>query len=602
MFSGAQTLLSLLQHHAAHRPCQVALATIGQPPLTYRDYLNEAVRIGTMLRTAGVGADQRVALAVPDGAQMVFGMVATGAATQTILVPPTMAANEFAELLRRAACDLALVHADHPAHFKAVAASVGTPVWTVRHEHGRPAGTWQVVAAEETHGKSWPGRLPDIDDVAITLSSSGTTGKAKIVPRTHRNVFHFSKAIIDDAELTPDDVTIIATPNHLSMGSQATAIVGLHLGGQVVVNDGPYEPANYLQMLREFRPTFMTTSPVYFRNILASLEAHKPAIDTGSVRAIRVSSDVMPEDVRSGLERRFGVSVDSSYSSSEALSIAVRTSADNGQPPTYLGRLSSDAVQILDDDDNPLAPGQVGEIAVSHPAVSPYYIDDQELTARAFGNGRYRMGDLGYIDEYDGLHFVSRKADIINRGGLKVAPGEVERALADHPAIGQCAAFALPHPSLGEEIALAVVPIDGQDFTEAAMRAHLASRLGTGKWPRRLFLVDDLPRNTVGKVLRRELADRFGQDNANAADPDNAVAGWRLPEIAAVSGLWAYILEVRHVDPDTSFVEAGGDSLQAAILQAETAAWLSLHLQPNFLLSPACTPTSVTNMLKTTNQ
>lgn len=600
MFSGAQTLLSLLQHHAARRSGQVALATIGQSPLTYRDYLDEAVRIGAMLRTAGVGADQRVALAVPDGAQMVFGMVAVGAATQTILVPPTMAANEFAEVLRRTGCDLALVHADHPVHFKAAAASVGTPVWTVRHEHGRPAGTWQVVAAEETHGKSRPGRVPDIDDVAIILSSSGTTGKAKLVPRTHRNVFHFSKAIIDDAELTPNDVTIIATPNHLSMGSQATAIVGLHLGGQVVVNDGPYEPANYLQMLREFRPTFMTASPVYFRNILASLEAHKPAIDTGSVRAIRVSSDVMPEDIRSGLERRFGVSVDSSYSSSEALSIAVRTSADNGQPSTYLGRLSSDAVQILDDDDNPLAPGQVGEIAVSHPAVSPYYIDDQELTARAFCNGRYRMGDLGHIDEYGGLHFVSRKADIINRGGLKVAPGEVERALADHPAIGQCAAFALPHPSLGEEIALAVVPIAGQHFTETAMHAHLGSRLGAGKWPRRLFLVDDLPRNTVGKVLRRELTDRFS--NANAADPDNAAVGWHLPEIAAISGLWAYILEVRHVDPDTSFIEAGGDSLQAAILQAETAAWFSLHLQPNFILSPVCTPTSVAGMLRATYQ
>lgn len=602
MFNGAQTLLSLLQHHAARRPGQVALATIGQPPLTYRDYLDEAVRLGATLRAAGIGADQRVALAVPDGAQMVFGMVAAGATTQTILVPPTMAANEFAEVLRRTGCDLALVHADHPAHFKTAAASVGTPVWTVRHEHGTPTGTWQVAEAERPHADTGPGRLPDIDDVAIILSSSGTTGKAKLVPRTHRNVFHFSKAIIEDAGLTPNDVAIIATPNHLSMGSQATAIVGLHLGGQVVVNDGPYEPANYLQMLREFRPTFMTASPVYFRNILASLETHKPSIDTGSVQAIRVSSDAMPDDVRSGLERRFGVSVDSSYSSSEALSIAVRTSADNDQPQTYLGRFSSDAVQILDDDGNPVEPGQVGEITVSHPAVSPYYIDDPELTARVFDDGRYRMGDLGYIDENGGLHFVSRKADIINRGGLKVAPSEVERALADHPAIDQCAAFALPHASLGEEIALAVVPAAGHDFSQMAMHAHLASQLGAGKWPRRLFLVDDLPRNTVGKVLRRELTARFGEDNANAADPAIGTAVWTSPEIAAISGLWAYILEVPYVAPDTSFIEAGGDSLQATILHAETDAWFSLHLQPNFILSPACTPTSVEAMLKATNQ
>ncbi len=599
MLNSASTFCAWMERHATEHPDRVAIASLDQPPLTYRELFAAAQDLRKELLAAGVGADQRVALVVPDGVQMLYGMIAVGATTQTILTPATMAENEFAELLRRASCDLAIIHEASPENFRRAAANCGTPIWTVRHAPDAPAGLWRIVDAEKARSGA-PPRIPDVDDVAIILSSSGTTGQAKIVPRTHRNVCHFSDAIIKDLNLTPDDITIIATPNHLSMGSQATGLLSLRMGGLVVCNDGPYEPANYLALFERYKPTFITASPVYFRSILATIDAKTPPVDVSSVRAIRASSDLMPDDIRHALEQKFGVSVDSSYSSSEALSIAVRTSADNDRPPTYLGRITSGSVRILDDNGNQVPQGEVGEIAVSDPAVSPYYIDDEELTARAFKDGCYRMGDLGFIDAEGGLHFVSRKADIINRGGYKIAPSEVERALSDHPAIAQCSVFGVPHRRLGEDIAVAVVPKLGQTLDEAMMRQHLASRLGPGKWPRRLFLVDDLPRNTVGKVLRRELTARFCGEAAQEA-ASTGPAAWTSPEVSLVIGLWSYILEVPTVGADTSFIEAGGDSLQAGILQAETSAWFDLKLEPDFILSPDCTPRAIAERLQASN-
>lgn len=596
MLNAASTFWAWMERHAAECPDKTAIATLDQPPLTYRKLFAAAAELRQELLDAGIGADQRVALVVPDGVQMLYGMVAVGATTQTILTPATMAENEFAELLRRASCDLAIIHEDSPAQFHRAAIACKVPVWIVRHATGAATGHWRAIDAAKVQSDT-PARIPGIDDIAIVLSSSGTTGRAKIVPRTHRNVCHFADAIIRDLNLTPDDVTIIATPNHLSMGSQATGLLSLRMGGLAVCNDGPYEPSNYLGLFERFKPTFMTASPVYFRSILAAIDAKTPPVDVSSVRAIRVSSDLMPDDIRHALERKFGVSIDSSYSSSEALSIAVRTTADNDRPPTYLGHITSGSVRILDDDGNQVPQSEVGEIAVSDPAVSPCYIDDEELTARAFKDGCYRMGDLGFIDADGGLHFVSRKADIINRGGYKIAPSEVERALGDHPAIAQCSVFGVPHRRLGEDIAVAVVPKPGHTFDEAMMRQHLASRLGPGKWPRRLVLIDDLPRNTVGKVLRRELTARFG-DEAAQLNAGQGQAAWTSPEVSMVAGLWAYILEVPTVAADTSFIEAGGDSLQAGILQAETAAWFDLRLEPDFILSPDCTPLAIANRLQ----
>ena len=222
------------------------------------------------------------------------------------------------------------------------------------------------------------------------------------------------------------------------------------------------------------------------------------------------------------------------------------------------------------------------------PSVTPGFIDDDALNQRSTLNGWFLTGDLGRFDTEGRLHYVSRKADMINRGGVKVAPAEIDEALISHPAVEQVAAFAIPHPSLGQDIAVAVVSAQRAEFDWSELQSHLTGRLAASKWPRHLFIVPELPRSALGKVLRRELTTRFQPQIQFANHSDKPK--WKSAETALMAGLWAGLMNVRDLRDDVSFIDAGGDSLLGASLNAEAQHWFSREMPLDFILSPDCTP------------
>lgn len=601
MDASSWTIWDRLQYHRQSRPASSAIGTLQQPSLSYRALFDAARAMRATLNGEGIGASQRVALVVPDGVQMMFGMLSVGASTQALLFPINASPAEFAEALRTTRSDLAIVHRNAAHEFVPVALDLGLPVWIAEHAADAPAGAWHV--AERIARRLQPNfhpsaiRIPDADDIVWIMVSSGTTGRAKLVPRTHNNIRRFAEVLINDLAITPDDVALPLTPMNLSLANQGTVMATLWQGGTAIALDGSFEPTACIALMRAFEPTNMSASPVYFRSLLAGLERMAPALQFPRMRVIRSSSDAIPNELMQAVASRFDAVVKSAYGSTETVSIAHRSSEDRDSSESDLGVVLAEAVTLLDENGEPAGEGEIGEIAIRDPAVTSGYIDDPELNAVAFRNGWFLMGDMGRFDNAGRLHYVGRKADIINRGGFKIAPPEVEKAIAAHPAVAQCGVFAVPHPSLREDIAVAVVATEGARLDLADIHQHLSGRLAQAKWPRHLFLVDELPRTAVGKVLRRELAARFEEHAVTAQTAEPALAGWDRPETAMIAGLWSYILDRPGIGADTGFIEAGGDSLQAALLQSEAMAWFSLQLDPDFILSASCTPSEIAHRL-----
>jgi hypothetical protein len=219
-----------------------------------------------------------------------------------------------------------------------------------------------------------------------------------------------------------------------------------------------------------------------------------------------------------------------------------------------VGIAVEEPVTILDEEGQPQPAGQPGEIAIRGGNVMHGYAHDPAANAVAFVDGALRTGDYGYLDEDGYLFIIGRVKEIINRGGSKVSPAQVDEALVDHSGLAQVAAFALPHPTLGEDVAVAVVLRPGHAVTERELREYAAARLADYKVPSRVFMLDAIPRNATGKVQRLKLTERFSTTERAATAHTSASA-------AAIAAIWSEVLGVTDVGPTENFFDLGGSSL-----------------------------------------
>jgi len=237
--------------------------------------------------------------------------------------------------------------------------------------------------------------------------------------------------------------------------------------------------------------------------------------------------------------------------------------------------------------------GRVGEIIVRGPLVFHGYLDDPQATANAFIDGWYRTGDLGHFDD-DGYYYLAgRIKDIINRGGEKISPAEIDAAIEAVPGVRAAATFAVPHRSLGEEVAAAVVR-DGDVALEASdIIDQVRPRIGSKRVPRKIYFVDQLPRTDSGKLRRSELTRLLGFDSPRAIVPGESRADKTgqigSPLAAALAGLWATVLNVNPVGPNEDFFSLGGDSLSGARLLTSVEAVFGVNLSLQLMFQDAAT-------------
>jgi acyl-CoA synthetase (AMP-forming)/AMP-acid ligase II len=463
---------------------------------------------------------------------------------------------------------------DSPA--RAVADEMKIPVIELEWSSNDPAGVFRFAGGNSGNAVSVD--EPSDSDVALVLHTSGTTSRPKIVPLTHGNLSASARNVAATLELSSSDLCLNVMPLFHIHGIVAALLASLYSGARVVCTPGFIAPS-FLDWTREFQPTWYTAVPTMHASIVARARADTGKKDFSALRFIRSSSASLPQQVLSGLEEVFAVPVIEAYGMTEAAhQIASNPLPPANRKPGTVGRAAGPEIRILNPDGHPVATGNRGEVAIKGENVTAGYARNPSANATAFVDGWLRTGDEGILDDDGYLTLLGRLKEIINRGGEKISPLEVEEVLMSHPAVAQAVTFAANDSSLGEEVAAAVVLRDGMAVTERQLREFVAIHLAHFKVPRRVQILPSIPLGPTGKLQRIGMADRLGI-SFDAAPP--AAAPYvepRSPLEEIIASVWGEVMSSGSPGVDDNFFFSGGDSILAAQIVARVRDTLSVDV------------------------
>lgn len=499
----ADTMARLLA--AGHQDAP-AIAAPGRPALTYGGLRALAARTMASLNAMGIGRGDRVAMVLPNGPEMAALFVTAACCATTAPLNPAYKADEFEFYLSdlNASALIILQGMDSPA--RAVAAGRGIPI--VELIPGNLAGEF-VLQSDQTGTPARPG-LAEPEDVALVLHTSGTTSRPKIVPLRQINITASASHIGTALNLTADDTCLNIMPLFHIHGLIAAVLASLGAGASVCCTPG-FNAFKFFSYFEEVRPSWFTAVPTMHQTLLDLAPRHSALIAAGRLRLIRSSSASLPPQVMTALESVFGVPVIESYGMTEAAhQMAANPLPPRPRFPGSVGIAAGPEIAIMSQTGAIQPPGELGEIVIRGRNVTAGYENNPDANAQAFINGWFRTGDEGYLDPDGFLRLTGRLKEIINRGGEKVSPLEVDNVLMDHPDIAQVLTFAMPHGKLGEEVAAAVVLRAGASVDEHQIRDFASQRLASFKVPRKIVFLDEIPKGATGKLMRIGLAAKLG--------------------------------------------------------------------------------------------
>jgi len=504
------TIKDLLAAHPAAAP---AIGAPGRPWLDFAGLGELLETTAASLASAGIGRGDRVAIVLPNGPEMAAAFIAVAASATTAPLNPAYREEEFDFYLADLGAEALIVAAGDEGPAVAVAKRHGAKILRLGHDEAGPAGKFTLELEGGVGERASPG-FAEPDDVTLVLHTSGTTSRPKIVPLLQRNLVASARHIGATLQLAPADRCLNIMPLFHIHGLIAAVLSSLAAGASVSCTPG-FNALRFFAWLEEVKPTWYTAVPTMHQAILARAERNKAIIEATRLRLIRSSSASLPPQVMQALEATFGAPVIESYGMTEA----THQMTSNPLPPAprYAGSVGIAAgpdVEIADNEGHFLAAGETGEVVISGPNVTPGYEANEAANAANFftaqGRRWFRTGDQGIMDEGGYLKITGRLKEIINRGGEKVSPLEVDEVLMDHPAVAQCVTFAMPHAKLGEEVAAAVVLEEGQAADERSIRDFAAGRLADFKVPRKVVILDEIPKGATGKLQRIGLAEKLG--------------------------------------------------------------------------------------------
>ncbi|MBO0902768.1 acyl--CoA ligase [Jiella sonneratiae] len=505
-------MLDLLKAGGADDP---AIGAPDRPFLSYRR-LSELVEatVGTLNRL-GIGRGDRVAIVLPNGPEMATAFVAVAAGASAAPLNPAYRAEELEFYLGDlGAKALILDEVGHEAAER-VAAKLGIPVLRLSARPDAPAGAF-TLSGEPVGEAARPG-LSGEGDEALVLHTSGTTSRPKIVPLSLGNLAASARHIRSSLALAPGDRCLNVMPLFHIHGLIAAVLSSLSAGASVTCTPG-FNALKFFQWLDDAAPSWYTAVPTMHQAILARAPRNLDSVARAELRFIRSSSSSLPPQVMAELEKTFDCPVIEAYGMTEAS----HQMTSNLLPPGArkagsVGPAAGPEVAVLSPDGEVLAAGEIGEICIRGPNVTSGYENNDKANAEAFAHGWFHTGDQGRIDADGFLFLTGRLKEIINRGGEKISPREVDEVLMDHPAVAQVVCFAMPHDKLGEEVAAAIVLREGAKAGEHEIRAFAATRLADFKVPRKLVFLDEIPKGATGKLQRIGLADKLGLGKGGAS-------------------------------------------------------------------------------------
>jgi len=535
-----------------------AIAAPGRSPLSYGALRRHVGGVGLALREFGVDRSDRVALVLPDGPELATAFLAVSSAAIAAPLNPRYTAAEFDFYLDDLKPGAVLVEAGCDTPVLEVAARRGVAIIEVAPLVREAAGLFTLNGARVADGE--PQAASD-DDIALMLHTSGTTARPKRVALRHRQLRASVSNVVASLQLTPDDRGLHIMPLFHVHGLVAGLLAPLQAGGLVYCTPG-LDTGQFATWLADARPTWLTAVPTMLQAILEWARRNPDEAHRADLRFIRSCSAALADSVAAALETAFNAPVVEAYAMTEA----AHQMTCNPLPPAErrhgsVGRPAGPEVAILDTDGRLMPVGQTGEVAVRGENVFTGYDGNPEANRVSFTNSWFRTGDLGLLDGEGYLWLKGRLKEMINRGGEKISPLEVESLLLAHPAVTQAVVFAVPHASLGEEVGAAIILRDGSTVSAADLQTWLLSQLSLPKVPRRILFPKTLPKGPTGKLRRIGLAAMLGIEDG--ARPRPAFVEPASPTEQTLAAIWTRALAIPDLGINDDFFDLGGDSLAA---------------------------------------
>jgi acyl-CoA synthetase (AMP-forming)/AMP-acid ligase II len=491
--SGHFTIKELL-FNRNQDPDQNAIESPGLHPLTYHDLRLQVLYVIKTLTAMGFHRNDRIAVITPAGPETAIIIISVMAGFTAIPLNPQNTKQECQTYFSQLKIKAIIVQRGYETAATAAAKSWNIPIIELIPYLGK-AGKFELepaVVQDDTEAE-----FATPTDISYVILTSGTTARSKIVPISQKQFFLARQRQMERFNITSADRCLHIVPYYHGMGI-GSALMSILLAGGTVICTKDFIPPDFFHLLKTFRPSLFVASPAFYQAILRESKKVPPdELKNNSLRLIVSSSASLPPNICHELETVLGITVIENYASSETGSISINFPPKRGS----VGIPVVDYVRILNENDTGLGPYEPGEIVVKGETVFSGYEDAPLENKAAFTDGWFRTGDIGYLDDEGYLFLTGRKKELINKGGRKIAPAEIDAVLTSHPGVRDAMAFGISDPALGEDIAAMVVPA-GEPVTEDELRTYLLDHLAQYKIPRRIFFVDAIPKNATGKPLR----------------------------------------------------------------------------------------------------
>lgn len=496
-----ETLGTLLEHGRAG---DAAIVVPGGPRLTYAQLREQVASTAEALSKFGLARNDRIATVLPNSAETIVLFLASATTGTAAPLNPGYKQDEFRFYLEDTEAKALVVPEG-----QGQAARAALPAGAILIEARVEGGGRVVLEGAVTRGRPRSATEPHADDIALVLHTSGTTSRPKQVPLRQRNLVYSAQNIARTYSLTPDDVALCVMPLFHIHGLMASTMATFATGGTVVVPGGGFDAMTFWPAAKDHGATWYSAVPTIHQMLLMRNRGERPA-GAEKLRFIRSSSSALSPETMRQLESRFGAPVIEAYGMTEASHQMASNPLPPGErKPGTVGRETGIRIGVMDEQGTLQQNGAPGEVVISGQSVIDGYANNLEANAKSFTDGWFRTGDQGLLDAAGYLSLIGRLKEMINRGGEKIAPREIDDVLLQHPAVAEAVAFGSPHPSWGEEVAAAVV-LKG-DATAKDLIAFARGRLADYKVPRKLYIVERIPRTATGKIQRRTVAETFNR-------------------------------------------------------------------------------------------
>jgi len=497
-------LEEVIKHFALTDPTAVAIVSSKHNSFSYSQLVWQIEHVARSLSQSGFRKSAPLAIAINDTAPAALAILSIACSAAAVPLDQNLSAGEIEIRLKLLGVNGVCVLAGETTTARTVAENQGIAIIELMPKDKREL-TFSLSAPKIPSKNQLDN--PALDGVAVIFQTSGTTAEPKLVPCLHSSLLASAERVRKWFNLNKHDRCLSIMPPCFSHGLTFTILAPLLSGGSVAFPESPSK-VNLAEWFGELKPTWFSASPTTHLAISEMLGSTFSDLKH-QLRMAVAGGAQLPENVRSSLQLGLGIPIFAEYGMTETSQISANV------PPPGLSKVGTvgvpppETVTVVGPDGEKVPPGEKGEIWVRGPNVMTGYLNGPELNQAAFSQGWFRTGDIGSFDKEGFLMIHGRIKELINRGGEKISPFEIEKVLLSHPDVLEAVAFAVPHPRLGEDVGAAVVLRPGATVSAEEFRKFMSAQLSWNKVPRRVHIRESIPKGLGGKALRQKLREFY---------------------------------------------------------------------------------------------